>query len=106
LPSLEEEAGNAVADGEAGYVATDGGDNAGTVGAGDAGEGHLRVVGAEDGHEVAEVEAGEVEVDEDFVWAGGGDGGGGEGEVVDTEGGDLEGGGLHEGWMWMGVSGF
>ena len=80
------------------------------VGAGDAGEGHLGVVGAEDGHEVAEVEAGEVEVDEDFVGAGGGDGGGGEGEVVDilerAEGVDLEGGGLHEGWMWFGGLGF
>ena len=67
-------------------------DDAGAVGAGDAGERHFGVVGAEDGHEVAEVEAGEAQVDEDFVRAGGGDAGGGEDEVVDAEGGDLEGG--------------
>ena len=68
-PVLEEEAGDVVADFEAGDVAADGGDDPGGVGAGDAGEGHVGVVGAEDDHEVAVVEAGGVEVDEDVVGA-------------------------------------
>ena len=108
LPILEEEAGDAVAHCEAGDVAADGGDDACAVRAGDAGEGHLRVVGAEDGHEVAEVEAGEVEVDEDFVGTGGGEGALLENEMVDAKGGDGEGGGLHKRLdvgRWVGVRG-
>ena len=74
-----------------------GGDDAGGVGARDAGEGHLGVVGAEDDHEVAVVEAGGVEVDEDVGGAGVGEGEGIEGEVVETEGVEAEGGGLRHG---------
>ena len=99
MPVLEEEAGDVVAGFEAGDGGADGDDDAGGVGAGDAGEGHFGVVGAEDDHEVAEVEAGGVEVDEDFGGAGVGEGEGGEGEGCcafgRAEGVEAEGGGGH-----------
>jgi len=91
-PILEEEAGDVVAYFETGDCGADGGDDAGGVGAGDAGEGHLWVVGAEDRHEVAVVEAGGVEVDEDFGGAGVGEGEGFEREVVETKGVEAKGG--------------
>ena len=92
---------------EAGDCGTYGGDDAGGVGAGDAGEGHLGVVGAEDDHEVAVVEAGGVEVDEDFGGAGVGEGEGVEREIVETKGVEAKGGGGHAVLLesWMGLIG-
>ena len=100
-PFLEEEAGDVVAYFEAGDVGADSGDDAGGVGAWDAGERHLGVVGAVDDHEVAVVEAGGVKVDEDFGGAGVGEGEGVEREVVETEGVEAEGGVGHgAGFSW------
>ena len=82
LPVLKEEAGDVVADFEAGDRGADGGDDSSGVGAGDAGKGHFGVVGAVDDHEVAVVEAGGVEVDEDFCGAGVGELEGVKGEMV------------------------
>jgi hypothetical protein len=96
-PVLEEEAADVVAGLEGSDVRADGGDDAGGVRAEDAGQRHGGVVVAEDDHEVAVVECGEVEVDEDLVGAEGGELGVGEGEVVDAEGGEGEGGGLGHG---------
>jgi hypothetical protein len=88
-PALEEGAAHLIADRDFRYSFANSGDDSRTVGAGNAVGLELRIVGALDRHEVAEVERDGVNVEEDLsgTWLRCGDFI--EGELIDTECGDA-----------------